>query len=66
VIPRDDEIISTFEFIKDFLGHGISLLYGGSVDSKNAQSILNFPNVDGLLVGRASLKISEFKKIIRI
>jgi triosephosphate isomerase len=66
IIPADNEIISAFEFIKDLLGQRIPLLYGGSVDSKNARSILSFNNIDGLLIGRASLKISEFKKIIQI
>ena len=42
----------------------ISILYGGSVNSKNAADILNLEHVDGALVGGASLKSSEFCKII--
>lgn len=42
----------------------ISILYGGSIDSKNAKEILAQPNVDGGLVGGASLDIEEFLKII--
>jgi len=41
------------------------LLYGGSVKPANANEILNLPNVDGALVGGASLKAAEFHAIIR-
>ncbi len=39
---------------------GIRLLYGGSVKASNAKEILHLPNVDGVLVGGASLKVEEF------
>ena len=42
----------------------ISILYGGSVNAKNAREILNLSHVDGVLVGGASLKFKEFSKII--
>ena len=42
----------------------ISILYGGSVNSKNASEILYLKNVDGALVGGASLNAREFCKII--
>ena len=42
----------------------VSILYGGSVNGKNASEILALDNVDGALVGGASLKIKEFSKII--
>jgi triosephosphate isomerase len=45
-------------------GAHIPVLYGGSVDSYNARSILEEGMVDGLLVGRASLNPGEFTKII--
>lgn len=40
------------------------VIYGGSVNSKNAASFLNHPEIDGALPGGASLKADEFKKII--
>ncbi|MDR0678527.1 MAG: triose-phosphate isomerase, partial [Holosporaceae bacterium] len=40
IIPGEDEIVAAFEFMKNLLGQKVSLLYGGSVNSKNAQSIL--------------------------
>lgn len=42
----------------------VSILYGGSVNGENASEILSLDNVDGALVGGASLKINEFSKII--
>jgi triosephosphate isomerase len=41
------------------------ILYGGSVKSQNAQSLLEQPDVDGALVGGASLKVDDFLPIIR-
>lgn len=43
----------------------INILYGGSVNSQNAGDYLNEANVDGLLVGGASLKAEEFVKIVK-
>lgn len=39
------------------------ILYGGSVNSKNAKSYGARPEIDGLLVGGASLRAAEFVKI---
>jgi triosephosphate isomerase (TIM) len=41
------------------------VLYGGSVKSKNIASFLREPDVDGALVGGASLVVDEFASIIR-
>ena len=41
------------------------ILYGGSVKAQNAQALLGQPNVDGALVGGASLKVDDFLPIIR-
>jgi triosephosphate isomerase len=40
------------------------ILYGGSVNPKNAREILGVDGVDGALVGRASLKAADFAAII--
>lgn len=42
----------------------VPVLYGGSVDGKNAAGFLHEGRADGLLVGRASLQPEEFKKIL--
>jgi triosephosphate isomerase len=43
----------------------ISILYGGSVKGSNAKEIFGQPDVDGGLVGGASLKADEFVQIIQ-
>ncbi|HRQ61355.1 MAG TPA: triose-phosphate isomerase [Alphaproteobacteria bacterium] len=39
------------------------ILYGGSVNAENGPGILNIANVDGVLVGGASLKAESFLAI---
>lgn len=46
------------------VGKSIRILYGGSVKPDNAEGIFNTSNVDGALVGGASLKASDFSGII--
>jgi len=41
------------------------ILYGGSVKSANIASFMREPNVDGALVGGASLDVDEFSAIVR-
>jgi len=45
------------------VGQGIRILYGGSVKPANASELLRVENVDGSLVGGASLKAEEFLAI---
>ena len=42
----------------------ISLLYGGSVNSENVLSIVDQENVDGILVGGASVSMETFGKLL--
>ena len=46
-------------------GQSVRILYGGSVKPENAAGILALDNVDGLLVGGASLQAETFLRIIR-
>jgi triosephosphate isomerase len=43
----------------------ISILYGGSVNAKNAAELFACKDIDGGLVGGASLKADEFAEIIK-
>ncbi|MBV9527688.1 triose-phosphate isomerase [Sphingomonas sp.] len=45
-------------------GSGVRILYGGSVKPSNAAEIFRTPDVDGALVGGASLKAADFVPII--
>jgi triosephosphate isomerase (TIM) len=42
----------------------VRVLYGGSVNSGNVEELLEQPDIDGALVGGASLKADEFSKLI--
>lgn len=44
---------------------GAKILYGGSVESQNVSEIVRLGNVDGFLVGHASLVPSEFSAILK-
>jgi triosephosphate isomerase len=41
------------------------ILYGGSVNAGNAKALFAMPNIDGGLVGGASLKLDAFEKIVK-
>lgn len=65
--PSLDEIQNTHRFISEQLSDrqiNSPILYGGSVNDKNASDIASIPLVDGVLVGGASLKIESFSAII--
>jgi len=65
---KPEEAWQMADFIREFLVRKITsvkILYGGSVNSKNAKSFLNDPRIDGALVGGASLDPKEFLKIIK-
>lgn len=65
VVPSINEITEVIAFIKDTLQTESKFLYGGSVNANNASNILNNQNIDGVLIGGASLKVDEFSKIIQ-
>ncbi len=59
------------KLIKDFINKNYNynqtkVLYGGSVKSGNAKDLFKMPNIDGALIGGASLDVEEFAKIITI
>lgn len=47
------------------VGENIRILYGGSMKADNAAQLLNMPDIDGGLIGSASLNTEEFVKICR-
>ncbi|GAA1774529.1 triose-phosphate isomerase [Agromyces lapidis] len=53
------------EIAGEELASATRVLYGGSVKAANIASFLREPNVDGALVGGASLDIDEFSSIVR-
>lgn len=52
-------------FIRENTFDDIRVLYGGSVKPSNAEELFSKENIDGALIGGASLKIDDFIEIIR-
>ncbi|MBY6186303.1 triose-phosphate isomerase [Marinobacter hydrocarbonoclasticus] len=52
--------------VSPYIGENIRILYGGSVKASNAADLFAQPDVDGGLVGGASLNASEFTTLCRI
>jgi triosephosphate isomerase len=57
------------EALGDHLSHttasGVRILYGGSVTAENVDSLMVKPDIDGALIGGASLKTESFVRIVR-
>ncbi len=72
--PTNDQIGEVHDFIRARLerrfgagvGRSVRLLYGGSVKPGNAAEIFAISNVDGALVGGASLTADDFSPIVSI
>ena len=65
---KSNDIKEMHEFIRKLLSEKklaeARILYGGSVKADNAKEIFGISDVDGVLVGGASLKINDFTEII--
>ena len=72
--PTPDDVAALHGFIRERLaaslggqaGAQVRILYGGSVKPANAAELLSVANVDGALVGGASLKAEDFYPIIAV
>lgn len=53
------------KYITDNFANNVRILYGGSMNDTNAREILSCENVDGGLIGGASLKLNSFLNIIQ-
>lgn len=52
------------EVFSEDRAEGIRILYGGSMKPENAPDLLAMPNIDGGLIGGASLKVDQFASIV--
>lgn len=69
--PAQVEAVHAFarKLLQDWdaaLGVRVPLLYGGSVKSENVRTLAAIKDVNGFLIGGASLDVTEFLKILRI
>ena len=70
--PSVDDVAEAHRFLRgemaklkeDAVAEGTRILYGGSVNPKNAAELLTIEHVDGGLVGGASLKADDFLAVI--
>lgn len=63
--PTVADITEMHAAIRAIVGPEVRILYGGSVKPSNAAELLAIANVDGALVGGASLKAADFVPIIQ-
>jgi triosephosphate isomerase len=73
VTPSTADVTEAHAFIRERLvarydaaGQQIRVLYGGSVKPSNAGELLKLPNVNGALIGGASLKAEDFLGIAKV
>jgi triosephosphate isomerase (TIM) len=65
ITPSPADIAEVHAAIRAVVGPDVRILYGGSVKPSNAAEILHIANVDGALVGGASLTAADFVPIVR-
>jgi triosephosphate isomerase len=69
----DDQAQEVHQFIRSLveknfdstLSDSIRILYGGSVKPNNIEGLMSMPDIDGALVGGASLDAESFSKIVK-
>ena len=61
-IATTDQIATVHAFIKNIIN--VPVLYGGSANDQNMHEIFSIPNVDGALIGGASLVPEKFAKMV--
>ena len=64
-VPSLDDIIAMHSAIRDIIGADNRILYGGSVKPANSKDILTLEDVNGALVGGASLDMESFAAIAK-
>ena len=71
VVPSNKEIKATISYIKTIIDNlysdnHVRILYGGSITEKNVASLNSIKEIDGFLIGGASLNSKTFLKIIEV
>lgn len=71
-VATTEQAQEVHQFIRELIGNlysdnikqGLRILYGGSVKPSNSLALLTQPDIDGALIGGASLKVDDFVGII--
>ena len=48
----------------ELVSEDVLIQYGGSMNPKNATELMGMPDIDGGLIGGASLKAEDFSKVV--
>jgi triosephosphate isomerase len=64
LVATPHDIQNVITLIQHRLGDNTPIIYGGSVNDKNAKALSNIPGLNGVLVGGASLNVTTFQSII--
>jgi triosephosphate isomerase len=60
-----EQVVAVHKFIRSMLKKPSTILYGGSVKPDNVDSLMKEEEIQGALVGGASLKPESFARIIK-
>ena len=69
--PEDADNVHLFirkvlaDIYSDEIAQKVRIQYGGSVKPENVDALMAKPNIDGALVGGASLKVDSFERIVK-
>ncbi|WP_029513634.1 triose-phosphate isomerase [Mycoplasmopsis primatum] len=66
ITPTPEEVENVCALIHKLTSKNVPVLYGGSITDKNINDFTNLPNLNGFLVGSASLNVDTFLKLISI
>lgn len=64
-VATPEQVEEAHTLLRKQVGDKVPILYGGSVKSDNSAQLAALNNVNGFLIGGASLKVDEFLKIYR-
>ncbi|MBI2551860.1 triose-phosphate isomerase [Candidatus Uhrbacteria bacterium] len=62
-----EDAVQMHAWIRKVVGiKSVRILYGGSVSAKNARAFLRAPGIDGLLIGKASVNLGQWRAITHL
>lgn len=64
--PSNEEIEDIVKYIKSLFNENVRVLYGGGVNEKNIEELNKIPDINGYLIGGASIIPEKFIKIIEV
>ncbi len=66
IVPKPKDLLETINFIKStFKNKSLKVLYGGSVNTHNINTLREINNIDGFLIGGASQNAKKFIDIVK-